>query len=743
MELKGQLEGLRARIGLSNREIDQRCRYLDWQTLDAERLNRHADAMEAVHLAFVEHLYAHLEAFPPLASILRNPATLARLKASQLDYYKRLWSGPYDPDYVLNRLRVGLVHQHVGVDLKWYLGAYRLYLAQMVESLLGDSDATRTLGSLLKVVFFDISLAVDTYSAAQRQALEDSEARFARALRGAHDGIWDWDLAHDRLYVSERWASMLGLPRDALGETSAAWFARVHPDDLPALRQAIDAHLRGDAPWLSHEYRIRQQNGGYLWVQVRGVAEGQRMAGSQSDISQRKATEHQLSHAARHDPLTGLANRLRLDELLQQALQRQLKPGARQAALLFIDLDRFKLINDSLGHAVGDRVLVEVAQRLKRCLRPGDHLARFGGDEFVVLLDDLAHLGDAEQVAKRMLESLHQPLHLDDRTLVVSASIGFTALQAEGQTIDALQAADLALYRAKESGKAQIARFSQDLQTAAKQRLELESALAQALARQEFFLHYQPICRVDQGQPRLVAVEALLRWRQGDALVSPARFIPALEESGEIIAVGDWVLREACRQTRAWQRAGQADLRCSVNLSSRQLHQPGFAQRLRAILAETGLDPASLVLEITESLLMQDGADTLACLRELACQGVRLALDDFGTGYSSLGYLKRFPLHILKVDRSFIAGVPDDAELRTISRAIIGLGASLGLEVIAEGVESPAQLDFLLDEDCRYAQGFWFSQPRAPDHLQRLLDGEDSLACLHGQPSRTFEGVQR
>ncbi|KIV74274.1 diguanylate cyclase/phosphodiesterase (GGDEF & EAL domains) with PAS/PAC sensor(s) [Pseudomonas sp. FeS53a] len=743
MELKGQLEGLRARIGLSNREIDQRCRYLDWQALDAERLNRHADAMEAVHLAFVERLYAHLDLFPPLASILRNPATLARLKASQLDYYKRLWSGPYDPDYVLNRLRVGLVHQHVGVDLKWYLGAYRLYLAQMVESLLGDSDATRTLGSLLKVVFFDISLAVDTYSAAQRQALEDSEARFARALRGAHDGIWDWDLAHDRLYVSERWASMLGLPRDALGETSAAWFARVHPDDLPALRQAIDAHLRGDAPWLSHEYRIRQQNGGYLWVQVRGVAEGQRMAGSQSDISQRKATEHQLSHAARHDPLTGLANRLRLDELLQQALQRQLKPGARQAALLFIDLDRFKLINDSLGHAVGDRVLVEVAQRLKRCLRPGDHLARFGGDEFVVLLDDLAHLGDAEQVAKRMLESLHQPLHLDDRTLVVSASIGFTALQAEGQTIDALQAADLALYRAKESGKAQIARFSQDLQTAAKQRLELESALAQALARQEFFLHYQPICRVDQGQPRLVAVEALLRWRQGDALVSPARFIPALEESGEIIAVGDWVLREACRQTRAWQRAGQADLRCSVNLSSRQLHQPGFAQRLRAILAETGLDPASLVLEITESLLMQDGADTLACLRELACQGVRLALDDFGTGYSSLGYLKRFPLHILKVDRSFIAGVPDDAELRTISRAIIGLGASLGLEVIAEGVESPAQLDFLLDEDCRYAQGFWFSQPRAPDHLQRLLDGEDSLACLLGQPSRTFEGAQR
>ncbi len=729
MGLETQLKGMLGRIGLGRREIDQRCRYLDWQALDAARLNRQAEAVEALHEVFVERLYAHLDHFEPTASILRDPATLARLKASQLDYYQRLWKGPYDRDYVLHRLKVGLVHQRVGVELKWYLGAYRLYLDQMLTGLLGDSETTRTLGSLMKVVFFDIALAIDTYSAAQHQALEDSEARFARALRGANDGLWDWDLEHDRLYISERWASMLGRSRDAFGESSAGWFARVHPDDLPALRQAIDTHLRGDSPWLSHEYRMRQQDGSYLWVLVRGVAEGQRMAGSQTDISQRKATEHQLSHAARHDPLTGLANRLRLDEILQQALQRQLRPGARQAALLFIDLDRFKLINDSLGHAVGDRVLVEVAHRLERCLRPGDHLARFGGDEFVVLLDDLACLGDAEVVAQRMLDSLHQPLHLDERTLVVSASIGITGLQAEGQTIDALQAADLALYRAKEAGKAQIARYSSELQAAAKNRLDLESALAQALARDEFELHYQPICRTDQGQPLLVGVEALLRWRQGDRLVQPAQFIPALEESGEIIAVGDWVLREACRQTRAWQLDGQRGLRCSVNLSSRQLHQPGFAARLESILEESGLPPSSLVLEITESLLMQDGADTLACLRELACQGVRLALDDFGTGYSSLGYLKRFPLHILKVDRSFIDGAPEDPELRAISRAIIGLGASLGLEVIAEGVERPEHLDFLAAEDCHYAQGYWFSRPRPPQALQRLFNGEE---CFDG-----------
>ena len=717
MGLGPKLDHMLDRIGLSPAEIDQRLRYLHWQPADEQRLQQAAAERGDSHARFIDQLYAHLGQFPPLAAILAEPATLQRLKRSQAQYYEQLWEAPQDGGYVRDRLRIGLVHQQVGVELKWYLGAYRLYLQHMLDELLGDAPQAATFASLLKRVFFDMSLAIDTYGAAQRQALEDSEARFARALRGANDGIWDWDLANDRLYVSERWARMLGLNRDSLGEGSASWFARVHPDDLPGLRQAIDAHLRGSAALLNHEYRIRQRDGGYLWVQARGVITDGRMAGSQSDISQRKASEHQLSHTARHDPLTGLANRLRLDELLQQALQRQGRPGAREAGLLFIDLDRFKLINDSLGHAVGDRVLVEVAQRLLRCLRPGDHLARFGGDEFVVLLDDMANLADAEQVAQRMLDCLHQPLHLDGRTLVVSASIGITGLIAEGQAIDTLQAADLALYRAKEAGKAQYARFSSELQAAAQRRLELESALGQALERGEFSLHYQPILRIDVDPPRRIAVEVLLRWRSGGQSVSPLQFIPALEESGEIVRVGDWVLREACRQTLAWQRDGQPWLYCSVNLSIRQLQQPGFAERVRQILAETGLAPQSLVLEITESLMMQDGAETLACLRELAAHGVRLALDDFGTGYSSLGYLKRFPLDLLKVDRSFIGKVPDDPELSAICRAIIGLGRSLGLEVVAEGVEHPEHLEFLRKEGCRFAQGFLFSPPLPPHIL--------------------------
>ncbi|MED5606539.1 EAL domain-containing protein [Pseudomonas sp. JH-2] len=717
MGLGPKLDHMLDRIGLSPAEIDQRLRYLHWQAADERCLQQAADDRGDNHLRFIEQLYEHLGQFPPLAAILAEPATLQRLKRSQAQYYEQLWEASQDAGYVRDRLRIGLVHQQVGVELKWYLGAYRLYLQHMLDELLGATEGVQVFSSLLKRVFFDMSLAIDTYGAAQRQALEESEARFARALRGANDGIWDWDLANDRLYVSERWTRMLGLNRDSLGEGSASWFARVHPDDLPGLRQAIDAHLRGSAALLNHEYRIRQRDGGYLWVLARGVITDGRMAGSQSDISQRKASEHQLSHAARHDPLTGLANRLRLDELLQQALQRQGRPGAREAGLLFIDLDRFKLINDSLGHGVGDRVLVEVAQRLLRCLRPGDHLARFGGDEFVVLLDDMASLADAEQVAQRMLDCLHQPLHLDGRTLVVSASIGITGLIAEGQAIDTLQAADLALYRAKEAGKAQYARFSSELQAAAQRRLELESALGQALERGEFSLHYQPILRIDVDPPRRVAVEVLLRWQCDGQPVSPLQFIPALEESGEIVRVGDWVLREACRQTLAWQREGQSWLYCSVNLSIRQLQQPGFAERVRQILAETGLAPQSLLLEITESLMMQDGAETLACLRELAAHGVRLALDDFGTGYSSLGYLKRFPLDMLKVDRSFIGKVPGDPELSAICRAIVGLGRSLGLEVVAEGVEHPEHLEFLRKEGCRFAQGFLFSPPLPPHAL--------------------------
>lgn len=733
MKATENLAELLRRIRLDKEEILERFRFLDWKTDDAEQLGAAAQRMAPAQRDFVDHLYSHLEQFATPSALLRTPEVTARLKHSQTEYYQRLWGGPYDDDYVNGRLRIGVIHQQVGLELKWYLGAYRLYLDDMLTSVFDDSHSASLYSSLLKAVFFDITLAIDTYSAAEHKALEDSEARFARALRGANDGLWDWHVDQDRLYVSERWASMLGLSRDSIGESSASWFSRVHPDDLPDLRQAIDAHLQGQKSSVHHEYRIRQNGSGYIWVLVRGVAEvttpGQlRMAGSQTDISARKDAEQRLKHAAHHDPLTGLANRTRLDEQIQKTSVQRRKGGAHEA-LLFIDLDRFKLINDSLGHSVGDRVLVEVAQRLRDSLRPSDQLFRFGGDEFIVLLNDLTCGRDAERVSQRILDNLHQPLHVDDRTLVVSASIGIAPLQDDGKLLDVLQAADLALYSAKAAGKARFAHYSEALQDTAQHHLELESALGQALQFNEFELYYQPIYRLDQGAPRVCAVEALLRWHHGERLISPLEFIPALEESGEIIRVGEWILRQACQQTRLWQLAGHDHLRCSVNISSLQLQQADFTPRLIDILQESGLPPSSLILEITESQLMNDDMDTLACLNELASFGVLLALDDFGTGYSSLGYLARFPLHILKLDKSFIGGIPYDNKQSTISRAIIGLGRSLGLEVVAEGIESPTQLDFVVSEGCHYAQGYWFSRPRPAAQMQGLFNGED---CFEG-----------
>lgn len=723
--MSDELQTLLRNISHEADEIATREAFLQWSSADAVRLQQAGDSFSESHQHFVEQLYAHLSSFSAPAALLQSESITSRLKHSQFNYYQRMWQGQHDADYVEDRLRVGWVHNKVGLELKWYMGGYRLYLNSLLEELLGAHPASALYASLLKAVFFDMTLTIDAYSTAQRLAVENSDARYARALRGANDGIWDWHVERDHLYLSERWASMLGMQRDQIGEGSAGWFARVHPEDLPSLRRAIEQHLSGASDSLHLQYRIRHCAGHYIWVLVRGVASidergAQRLAGSQSDISERKSIEQRLQHAARHDPLTGLANRLHLQELLEQAQTRRGRPGAREAALLFVDLDRFKLINDSLGHAIGDQVLIEVAKRLSNCLRPGDHLVRFGGDEFVALLDDLACVEDAERVAQRMLDELHLPMRLAERQLSVSASIGLVDINEEVCGGDLLRAADLAMYRAKDAGKARFARYNAELQVRAAHRLQLESDLALALEQNEFELHYQPVCRLEQGQAQVIGVEALLRWRLGERLVSPEDFIPALEESGQIVAVGDWVLYQACQQNQRWQ-ATQPGLSCAVNLSSRQLREGNFVQRVAQILAATGLAAQHLVLEITESQLMEDSAQTLACLRELASLGVRLALDDFGTGYSSLGYLARFPLHILKVDKSFISGCAADNDLLTISRAIIKLGQGLNLEVIAEGVERQEHLDFLTEQGCQYAQGYLLSRPQPSNILDQLF----------------------
>ena len=732
LDLKKQLQEMQAHLGLNLADIRQRMSILALQDAHLIQLSEHLAELEELHLACVEALYQYLRQFPDLSRQSDSPGLLARLPQQRLRYCQQLLRGPYDMQHVRLRLLSTLGEARDQREPRSSIAAYHFYL-QYMHAALNDrwsarpDIAQRLYGCLLKVVFFDMSLVVDTHAAAAKIALEDSEARFGRAMLGANDGLWEWQVDDDCMQVSDRWLSMLALDADAAPRTFNDWLLRMPLSHRDAFHRAVQQHLAGDAAQLHLECQLRDSRGHLIWVLIRGLlcvdTHGQRLlAGSQTDISQRKAAEYELAHSVLHDPLTGLPNRQSMEELLLQALQRQARPGARHAAVLFINLDRFKLINDSLGHDTGDLVLIQVANRIERCLRPGDHLCRFGGDEFVVLLDDMAAASDAELVAKQIMDGLHLPITVSNRRLILSASIGVAALKGQQHSQDALREADLALDLAKASGKAQMALYSDSLQRDAHYRLELEHALSEALARNQFEIHYQPIVEVAAARTRVVGVEALLRWRRGDRLVPPDEFISILEETGAIIEVGEWGLREACRQVLHWHGQGHQKLRCSVNLSSRQLQESGFAESVFRVLQATRFPATSLVLEITESLLMQDGPETLATLRELESHGVRIALDDFGTGFSSLGYLHRYPLHIIKVDKSFITKAAGDERLKAISRAIIGLGKGLRMDIIAEGIETPEQMEFLHAEGCQFVQGYWFGRPQSAEMVKPLLD---------------------
>ena len=739
MQAAGDAARLLQSLGLEQNELDERLAYLSWTREDGHRLSTVAQAVRPFNDAFLDALYQTLMQFESTARILGSPSVVERLKTRQREYYRRLFEGRIDEDYLHERLQIGQVHERLGVELKWHLGAYRLYASRMLHVMLGSVQHTRALAtfdSLLKVLFFDMTLTAEAYIKAQHRALEASEARYAHAMRGANDGIWEWDLDTDVLYVSNRWASMLGLPPHQACRTSTEFLQRVHPDDMRGLQRAIDNHIKGRTPWMDHEYRIRKGNDEYIWVLTRGVlevdAEGRRrLAGSQTDVTQRRQFQDQLEHAAFNDQLTGLANRAQLNKLLEASLHRLARSPARHAALLFLDLDRFKLINDSLGHAAGDRVLVEVAKRLQTCMRQGDYLARFGGDEFVMLLNNMACPEDAQYVARRVLTALRHPLPCGGKALIVNASVGIAPLSPDQRLEETIQAADMALYSAKAAGKGRFVLYDASMQQRVRERLSLESNVLQALGGDEFRLQFQPIFDLETaGTTSPVGVEALLRWRHQDEDVPPGSFVPILEESGEIVPVGYWVLRQACQQVQAWRSTHAPDLLCSVNLSSLQLQEEDFCGRLRAILEDTHMPAGALVLEITESVLIDGSGHTLDTLRELADMGVLIALDDFGTGYCSLGYLNAIPLHILKLDRIFLQEAHTNPKQQAICRAMIGLCDSLDLKIIAEGIEQSDQVAFLRQEGCRLGQGFLLSSPMDAIDIPCLLAGHQALAPL-------------
>jgi diguanylate cyclase (GGDEF)-like protein/PAS domain S-box-containing protein len=572
------------------------------------------------------------------------------------------------------------------------------------------------------------AIGVEEERRATQESLRESEERYALAACAANDGLWDWNLKTDEMYLSSRLKLLIGYDENDLSNTSAEFFQRVHPQDIDAVKAAIAAHVEGLTPEFESEYRVLHKDGTYRWLLCRGFAardiEGKpyRIAGSQTDITQRKQAESQLLHQAFHDPLTGLPNRLWFLERLECALERA-KGENYLFAVLFLDLDRFKLVNDSLGHALGDQLLIAIARRLEACLRPGDKIARLGGDEFTILLEDIKDISNAIQVAERIQKQLSLPFNLNGHVVFTTASIGIAlSTLSYDQPEELLRDADTTMYRAKALGRARSEIFDQTMHTQAIARLQLEIDLRWVLERQELRVYYQPIVLLKNAT--IAGFEALVRWQHPTrGLVSPAEFIPVAEETGLIIPMGWWILRQACHQMRSWQEQFPAKppLTISVNISGKQFAQPDLVKQIEQILQETGLDGSSLKLEITESVLVDNAEAALAILKQLQALGIQLAIDDFGTGYSSLSYLHRLPIDTLKIDRSFVNNVDSDPEKIEIICTIIALAWNLGMNVVAEGVETKKQMYQLQALKCEFGQGYFFSKPVDSQMVEGLI----------------------
>ncbi|MGB7212861.1 MAG: EAL domain-containing protein [Gemmatimonadales bacterium] len=568
------------------------------------------------------------------------------------------------------------------------------------------------------------------------EALRVSEERYALAQRGANDGLWDWDLRAGQVYFSSRWKAMVGAAEHEVGTAPDEWFARVHPDELEQLKIDIELHVAGHTSHLQTEHRMRHRDGLYRWVMTRGLAvrdatgKAYRLAGSQTDITMRKSIEEQLLHDAFHDPLTGLPNRALFMDRIGHAIRRGRRSDSR-SAVLFLDLDRFKVVNDSLGHVHGDQLLVAIARRLEDCIRPGDTVGRLGGDEFVVLLDEVPGTAGAEEVAERIQLALSAPFELAGQEVYATASIGIAiSVTGHERAEELLRDADTAMYDAKAQGKATHRVFQAGMHSHALKQLQLEADLRRALDRGELVLFYQPIVSLAHG--RVTGFEALVRWRHPErGFLGPEEFIPLAEETGLIDRIGQWVMGEACRALRGWldRNPTYGPLSVSVNLSARQFQRPELVAEVAAVLAEVALPPGALRLEITEGTIMGQAESSVAVLRGLKQAGVQVQVDDFGTGYSSLSYLQRFQLDALKIDRSFVGELGNPGENPEIVRTIITLAKNLGMAVIAEGVETPRQRTMLQQFGCDYVQGWLFSHPLDQQAAEALLQGEQGAAA--------------
>lgn len=601
------------------------------------------------------------------------------------------------------------------------------------ESTLKRARLTEAFGYLLKP-FEDRELhsaiEIALYKHVMEKKLRASEERYVLATQATNDGIWDWDLTTNEIFYTSRWQNMLGLEAEDCYASPDEWLSRVNPEDQERLNEAIDAHLQGLTPTLECEYRIMHQDGGYRWMLCRGLAlfdaqlKPYRMAGSQSDITLRKQLEEQLIHKAMHDELTGLPNRALFMDRLNIVLEQIQSHRDGGAAVMFLDIDHFKIVNDSLGHAKGDALLVAFSQRLEKCLRPGDTVSRFGGDEFAILVDSIDSIDEVKKIGDRISLSLKKPFLLDGRELFANASIGVVFTDGGNQSAeDMLRDADIAMYHSKNNGRSRYEIFHPEMREHTLKRLQQEGEIRRALRNHEFVLHYQPVFMVESRQ--VVGFEALIRWQHPTrGLLAPIEFLEVAEQSGLIIQIGEWVLRTACIQAQTWNEARERPLQMAVNLSASQLNDKNLIALVKSVLDESGLAPHCLELELTETTALQNIDYTIKVLQTLRQMGVNIAVDDFGKGYSSLDYIKNLPSNTLKIDRLFISdlsGSGSESE-SAIVLAMVTMAHQLHLKVTAEGVETEEQLRLLTQMNCDQIQGYYMSKPAPAREIELLLE---------------------
>jgi diguanylate cyclase (GGDEF)-like protein/PAS domain S-box-containing protein len=630
---------------------------------------------------------------------------------------------------VLGRLR----ETHTQTQLPVIMVTARTEGADVVEAFrLGANDY------VTKPIDFPVALArIGTHLAHKRavEDLRDSEERYALAMRGANDGLWDWNLVTNEVHWSTRWKAMLGYEEEGIGVSSDEWLTRVHPEDIDRVKAALDAHLGDSSAHYESEHRVLHRDGTFRWVLCRGAAvrhdgRATRLVGSLTDVTEAKVA----------DALTGLPNRLLFVELLDRALKRTRRRAAYGFALLALGLDRFTVVNDSLGSLTADRLLVAVARRLQAGLRatdavtpdrPASTLARLGGDEFTVLIDDVTDVSVAVRVAERLRQALQEPFDVDGQQVYATPMMGI-AMSGAGYTAaeEILRDAATALHRARANSSTTVELFDPAMRARAVSQLQLETDLRTAIGERAFTVHYQPIVCLRTGT--IASVEALVRWRHPTrGLVSPVEFIPVAEDTGMLLDIGRLVLGESCRQMVAWRNRFGTDAPrvVCVNVSCRQFAQADLIAEIQSILNDSGLESSALHLEITESAFIGDVPAAHTTLNQLQTLGVEWSIDDFGTGYSSLSYLHRLQAGTVKIDRSFVSRIGPGERGAEMVRAIVGLAHSFGMDVVAEGVETAEQLACVRRLGCDYVQGFYFS---------KAIEGTAVEALIAAQPWRAL-----